>query len=140
VVAWSHLEHRVSDFFIALTESNPGSMIVVTANVSQNTITGWIRTLLDVYALPEDLTEEIRETLDEVDYLRAQRNALVHGHWTTSSEPGSAAVQTMRLERSFIANSLVVTPDDLCGLMREIQDVTIKLRDLFGRLPRSPES
>lgn len=140
VVRWSLVEQYVSEIFILLTEGNRALMTVVTANVSQNAITGWIRTLLDIYDLPQDLTNEIKETLDEVDELRAERNSLVHGIWSTKSEPNSALVQTVRLERREIVRELVVTAADLRELVHRVLDVASALIDLFKRLPNSPDA
>lgn len=127
VVRWAFLEVRISDLFTTLTEGHAGSMIVVTSNVSQSSITGWIRTLLDTRDVPPILANKIRDVLTDVDDLRAERNAFVHGLWATNGPPMSAIVQTVRLERKAIIHELVVTPADLDHLIDLVNEIAFKL-------------
>jgi hypothetical protein len=127
VVRWAFVETRISDLFAALTEGNTVAMLVVTANVSQRSITGWIRTLLDTRDVPPILADKIRAALDDVDEVRAERNAFVHGVWSTTGPAMSAIVQTVRLERKAIIHEVVVTPSDLDHLIDLVEEIAMKL-------------
>ncbi len=134
VVNWSLVEHHVSSLFVFLTEGEPGSMLVVTENVSQSVIVGWIRALLDLrQIIPTAWESEVREVLREVDELRIERNALVHGLWSTSGPENSVIVQTVKLGRRGIVQSTVQTVADLDDLINHVLDVAARLSDLLRR-------
>lgn len=132
VIGWARVERLVADLFSAtLIKSDagqpvdPGSLIIVTQNVSLATLTAWIRTMIEVRQTPDETALEIREMLNEVDELRAERNALVHGLWgTDKSLPGTVMVQTTRLERREMIRDELVTAKDLDHLDNGILRVT----------------
>ena len=135
VVWWAFVETLVADLFVAtLTRGNatqpidPGTLAIVTKNVSQATLTDWIRTMIDVRYTPANEAKKIRDLLNEVDELRAERNALVHGLWGNDrSPPGTAMVQTIRLERREMIHDLLITPTDLDVLIERTLDVIHQL-------------
>lgn len=133
VIRWSLVENWVNDLFVSMTEGEPGYMYVVTANVSQNSIIGWIRTLIDIKRPPLDLVTEMQEVLTEIDEIRAERNALIHGLWGTEGAPGSVRVQTVRLERTAIVKDEVVTAADLHDLIDRILEVAVRLKAILIR-------
>ena len=60
-------------------------------------------------------TGSLEETLTEINELRAERNALIHGVWATTTEPGTALVQTVRLQRrQVVQGELVTTAFSVC--------------------------
>lgn len=135
VVRWAFVEQCVADLFILLTGGLPGTMPVVTANVSNRSLVEWTRTLMDIRYESEDweIDKETREALLNVDELRAQRNALVHGLWGTEGPANSACVQTVRLDRKEIIQDVVVTAADLDDLIHDILDVTARLLSILKR-------
>lgn len=129
ITSWAVVDQYIAHLFIGMVEGEPGSMYVVTENVSYNTISDWIGTLLDARSIePAEYANKIREALQEASELRGQRNALVHGLWSTGhSEPGSVMVQTIRLERAEVVKGELVTGADLDEL---IDLISIVARDL----------
>jgi hypothetical protein len=134
VMRWSFLEHLVSDLFCWLVDGNPAPMTIVTANVSASTLLTWSRTLVENRGDDPKLASEIRELLVAIDEVRPERNAIVHGLWGTSAIPGSAIVQTIRLERNPTIKEEVVTAADLDHLILETIDLIAQLRELLMRL------
>lgn len=120
VVTWSVIERWISELFIFITKGTPGLMYVVTESISQSTLTGWNRTLLDIVDIPTEILDELRDILNEVDELRAERNMLVHGLWGTSGPADSVVVQTVRLDRKDIVRDVVITASDLDDLIDRI--------------------
>lgn len=131
VVRWSLIEGWVADLFVRMTGGDGGSMMVVTSNVSQSTLIGWIRTLLDSSQTHIYDADKIRNVLTEIDDIRIERNALVHGIWTTEGPANSAIVQTVRLERSTIIREEVVTTADLDDLAQRIVEVATHFREIL---------
>lgn len=127
IVHWSFVERLVQDIFVHLTNAEPALMTVVTANVSQKSISGWVTTLLDITTNPPDWDLEVRDVLSEIDDLRPERNMLVHGLWSTDSAPGSVVVQTIRIDRSEIVQGVVVTTADLDHLIDRTLGVSARL-------------
>lgn len=136
IVASALIETSLSNLFTRLSEGEFGLMHIVTANVSQSTLSGWIRTLLDVRpSESEDFKNEIRDILIEADEIRAERNALVHGLWSTENcEPGSVIVQTVRLDRAEIVKGEVVTAADLDELIDRIKELWPKLKTVLNTM------
>jgi len=126
VVKWSYLEMMTADLFTHLSKGDSAAMIVVTSNVSANSLSGWVRTLLDISQAPAVLLQETRKALAELDEMRAERNALVHGNWIPSGSD-AAEVRTARLERSEILRTELVTVSDLDDAVERIKHITINL-------------
>ena len=131
IVKWSFVEVCVSDLFVLLTRGDPGSMIVVTGSISTSTLTDWIRTLVEAHKkTPHDLVNEINDVLSEIDYLRSERNILIHGLWVTPGPKNSVIVSTAKLGRNEVIRERVVTAADLHVLIDETLEVASKLRAL----------
>jgi hypothetical protein len=134
IVHFALIEKLLADLFVRLTEGEPGSMIVVTANVSQTSLSDWIRTLLDLRPSPQDWANEIRDTLTELDTLRGERNALVHGLWSTVGPAHSVIVQTVKLDRREVIKERVLTTADINDLIQDGLDVMNRLRAILRSL------
>lgn len=106
-------------------------MIVVTGAMSQSTISDWIRALIETQQTPYEMAKEINEVLSEVDYLRSERNILVHGLWGATGPEYSALVQTSRLGRKEIIRDRVVTASDLDSLIDDSSEITRRLLALL---------
>lgn len=130
VVHWALVEHEISVLFTKMAEADIGPMSIVTSTVSQSTIIGWIRTLLDTSKTSPDNFNELREVLNEIDELRAERNALVHGLWLTHGPANSVIVQTVNPNRSEIIKGEVVTAADLSDLISRIVEVANHLHKI----------
>jgi hypothetical protein len=124
VSRWSYVDAYMAEFLAFLLQANPALMYVVTANVSASTVSDWIRTLLRVKHIPNEPPEEIMSLLADIDRIRGERNALVHGLWTPHVS-GSAEVQTVKWDRSEIVKVELVTRSDLDELVIDIAEVTV---------------
>jgi hypothetical protein len=138
VIVFSHLEQWLNELLSFLLEANPALMHTITTNVSSATVTDWIRTLLRVRHHPDEPPADIMELLVTIDGLRGERNALVHGLWTFD-EPGTALVQTIKLDRSPVINQLIVTLADLHELTVAIGEAKDALGALGERLGFPPK-
>ncbi len=136
IVHWAYVERLIGDLFTAtLTAAgarqpiDPGSLLVVTQGVSQATLTDWTRTMIEARYTPPDEADELCGVLKEADELRAERNVLAHGLWgTDKSPPGTAMVQTTRLERRDMIRDRLITTADLDDLIER----TVSLRNRLG--------
>jgi hypothetical protein len=142
VILFAYVEQWLNEFLAHLLEGNSALMHTVTANVSSATVTNWCRTLLRVHHHPDEPPADIMELLDTIDGLRGERNALVHGLWRFGEPgiPGTAIVQTIKLDRSPVVNQQVVTLADLHELTLAIGEAKNALGELGKRLgfPRMP--
>jgi hypothetical protein len=135
IVKWSFVEVCVSDLFVLLTRGDPGCMLVVTGTTSADTITKWIRALIESHKkTPHDLVNEINEALSEVDRIRSERNTLVHGLWVTTGPENSVIVSTANLGRNEVIRELVVTAADIRVLIDDTLEVAGKLRALVKNI------
>ena len=95
--------------------------------------------LLKLRHHPGDPPADIMELLVTIHGLRGERNALIHGLWSFG-EPGTAIVQTIKLDRSPVVNGLVATVaglDELTVVINEARDALRKLGRRLG-FPRIP--
>jgi hypothetical protein len=138
VILFAHVEQWLNEFLAHLLESNSALMHAITANISSAAVTDWCRTLLRVHHYPDEPPRDVMDLLGTIDGLRGERNALVHGLWTFD-EPGTALVQTIKLDRSPVVNQLVVTLADLHELTIEIGEAQNALAVLGQRLGFPPE-
>jgi hypothetical protein len=138
VMLFAHVEQWLNEFLAFLLQANPGLMHAVTASVSSATVIDWCRTLLRAHHHPDDPPADIMELLVTIDGLRGERNALIHGLWMFD-EPGTAIVQTIKLDRSPIVNGLVVTVADLHELVVAIGEAKNALSALGMRLGFPPK-
>ena len=119
----------MAEFLAFLLQASPALMYVVTASVSASTVSDWIRTLLRARHIPNEPPEEIMSLLTDIDRIRGERNALVHGLWR-SHVSGSALVQTVKWDRSEVVKDELVTRTDLDELIMEVGEVTGKLQGI----------
>jgi hypothetical protein len=138
VILWTYVEQWLNELLTYLLEANPALMHTITVNVSSSTIADWVRTLLRAHSYPAQPEAEIMELLRSIDELRGERNALIHGAWTFD-EPGTAVVQTIKLDRSPVVNELVVTLADLHELAIEIGEAKNALAALGQRFGFPPK-
>ena len=131
VVKWSYVELFLSELFVYLSKGAPHAMVVVTTNVSQSTISSWVSTLLDLVECSPEWEKDIRNALVEVAEMRTERNTFVHGNWVSGTELGCATVQTIRLERKEIINTMLVTASDLKAFLHRIHDLTLLLQKIL---------
>ena len=109
-------------------------MAVVTTNVSQSSITGWIRTLLEVNPLEDHvLALRIFDVIDGIDDARPERNQLIHGLWVTNAAE-STIVNTLRLERTALIHERVVTSPDLHDVCDLAEELGLELRSMLRAL------
>jgi len=133
VTRWSIVEQYIADLFASLTDSNPGLMMVVTVNVSQNTLISWMRTLIELRPMDDATRHTLENILTDVDNLRAERNNLVHGVWRVGHDPLSAIVNTAKLERRDIIQEPLVTPHDLDDIIGRVDEVRARLLAVLGK-------
>ena len=128
VVHWAGVDALVNEFWTHLMMASRGSAYVVTANVSSATVTDWVRTLMHMRFTNENTLANLTLLLNRVDELRAERNALVHGLWTTHmTDPSTAVVQTVRWTRAEVIKHEVVTVADLNELSNDIMEMLNEL-------------
>lgn len=97
VTTWATVEALQSEFLAFLLKADPGATYAVSQTTASSTITGWLLTLCSVRSTDDAKMASLEEALREVNEPRVDRNALVHGVWATTTEPGTALVQTVRL-------------------------------------------
>ena len=136
VVRWALIEQYLSQLFMKLAECHEVYGQVITTNVSQNSISGWIRTLLDIQRIPEALENEISELLADIDEMRIERNSLVHGIWGTMGPADSVIVQTVRLDRAAIIHAIVVTSADLDDLIERVCGLYARFDSIFSKIEK----
>lgn len=123
IYRWTTLEYMISLLIGTVLNAELGGMMIVTNNISVSTQTRWIRALIGVQDTDVEASGLILELLARADELRSERNELVHGIWEVgSSEPKTALVQTVNLERKEIARTRLVTIQDLTDLTVDITE------------------
>jgi hypothetical protein len=96
---WAWVEMLLGEMLAHFCHADPGSMYVITHNVSVATQTDWLRTLAEIQVKDETTKKVILDLLNEVDGARTERNTIVHGVWRAHSEAGFGFVQTFRWDR-----------------------------------------
>lgn len=127
---WSWIEMLQNEMLSFFCSSDPGAMYVITQNVSAATVTGWLRTLAQIKIKDEGTLKVLNELLSQVDAVRAERNTVIHGHWTPHTEPGFAFVQTFKWERTEVAKTEMWSSADLFDLVSEIHTLQLQLANL----------
>lgn len=118
VMRWSAVEGCLSHLLATLVNADPVAMSVITENVTNSIQAQSIRTLLYVQLHKEVGIGEVLDHLTKADDLRADRNALVHGLWdTTSCEKGTCQVHSFKCGRF---TSWLVTTAELDELISHI--------------------
>jgi hypothetical protein len=143
VIYWASIEESLGNLLAYLLNADRGPMYAVTQNVSDSTVTDWIRTLVSIRQTDSADTEALREVLAETDRLRSDRNRLVHGLWRVGPSPETAFVHTARLDRREVMTDELVTASDLEEFIQDIKELSIKFSRIgrhFGYLPGEPTS
>jgi hypothetical protein len=123
VIHWAILESWISALLATVVQADPGSMLLITNNMSTATQTRWIRGLLARRQSDPLKDERLTALLNRSEELRGRRNELVHGLWdTTGCEPQTAKVQTINLERSQPIRLRTIGTKELDELMAQIDD------------------
>ena len=126
ITSWAIIEYRLATMLAACLQADPGMTLLLVQSVSAATVSGWVRTMSRFGDNPEESLTELEEILNEVDELRAERNALVHGLWATDvSDAGTVLVQTIRLHATQPARQRLITLADL----GELIDLTLRLSE-----------
>lgn len=134
VTQWSILDRLIGYAFVSVAKADSVYSLVFTQSIMASTIQGWLRTTANLhYAQHPDLAA-FNEVLVEIDELRADRNALVHGLWKRGVEPNTAIVQTIRLERSEIVKSELLTVADVEQLVSDTINLIARFNDLARRM------
>jgi hypothetical protein len=113
VIRWSLIESQAAELLFLLVKIDPAYGYVITSNVSQKSVTEWIRTLIQMLPISEELETMIEEAMVEMNEMRGERNTYIHGLWGTEGPDNSAIVQTVKPERTAIVENIVVTAADL---------------------------
>jgi hypothetical protein len=96
-------------------------MFVVANSIATSTQSKWLRALMASHEYEALHNSRVINLLDRLDELRSERNELIHGQWdTTNTEPKTALVQTVNLDRAEIIKSRLVTLKDLRDLLSDI--------------------
>jgi hypothetical protein len=134
VINWSAAEAYLAEFLSFLLKADSGAMYVLNQTVASSTQLSWIRTLAkDRFSDPE-LLGRLDDLFERIDAAREDRNAYVHGVWGTDSEPETALVQTVRLNRTAIVELELVTRADLDDLADRLAEIVGELDSLGERL------
>lgn len=126
---WAWVESLLNECLAHFLGADHGSMYVLTYNVSNATVSGWLRTLTDIRAAPQIHTALI-QLLDDIDATRAERNVVVHGQWWAHDEPGYALATTLRMDRKEVVRSELWSVDDLDALIDHIRTLQLALGNL----------
>ena len=139
VVSWSAIEAIIAEFLSFMLAANPAHMYVLNQTTSVEMQSKWIRTLIEIRVPDQSDKDELENLFKEFDEVRRDRNAIVHGLWSTRCEPGAVLVQTMRLDRAEIAREELVTRADLDELIDRIGELRAefsRIGKFCGFLPR----
>ncbi len=134
VTNWAAIEAFQAEFLAHLLQADPGSMYIMTQNVSAKTVTGWIRTMTPIRLSDQESQQRIADLLTEIDEVRADRNAVVHGLWSTKSSAGTILIQTVRWERAEVVKGEIWTLADLDELIDRLLPLRDELHLLVKRL------
>lgn len=130
-VEWSWVEHLCSDLLAHFCSADPGAMYVITQNVSNSTVTDWLRTIGHIKLSQPDASEALKELLLEVDAARTERNTIVHGTWLGHTEDGFAIVNTFKWERAEVSKDELYSIADLDDLIDQMEGLQLALAN-FG--------
>ncbi|MEX1083778.1 MAG: hypothetical protein WEC82_05615, partial [Xanthobacteraceae bacterium] len=130
-VFWSAVESLLAEFLSYLLKADPGSMYVLNQTVSTEQLLKWIGTLVEIQLSNRP---DIAELLERIEDSRQDRNAYIHGVWGTDSPLGTVLIQTVRLNRSTVTRSEIVTLADLNDLVERIEDLVADLSALGKNL------
>lgn len=127
---WSYVEMLLSEMLAHFCHADPGSMYVITQDVSIASVTSWLRTLTEIQVKEPGSRKVLIDLLNEIDDVRARRNIVVHGAWSGHDTPGFAFVSTIRWSRSEVARSEMWSTDDFGDLLVDMADLQTRLAAL----------
>jgi hypothetical protein len=134
VSEWSWVEGLLGEMLAHFCSSDPGAMYVITQNVGNSTVTGWLRTLVQIKIKNPDSAKVIGDLLTEIDNTRAERNAVAHGNWWGGDDPKVGHVHSLNWERSEVAKEVVWHIDDFDDLIGQIEEIQLMVANLGVRL------
>jgi len=119
VIASARVEALTAEFLSYLLNANKGAMYVLNQGVANSTQIKWIKTLISDFR-SEQAQSVLLDLMSRIDSARIERNSYVHGVWSPGSQPATAIVQTVKLDRPEIVRSELVTAADLDDLASDI--------------------
>ncbi len=134
IVRWSAVEALIAEFLSYLIPADPGGMYVLNQTTSVEQQMKWIRALAEIRLTHPNTVERLNDLFARIDGARTDRNAYVHGVWSTLCEPGAVLIQTVRLGRAEMVRSELVTLADLNDLVGQIQEIWSELHSLGKNL------
>lgn len=127
---WAWVEMLLGEALAHFCHADPGSMYVITHNVSVATQTDWLRTLTEIQVKDATTKKVILDLLGEVDDARTERNTIVHGTWRAHHEPGFAWVQTFKWDRAEVVRDELWSLGDLDAAAQNIASLQLMLANL----------
>lgn len=134
VIQWGHVEGCIGEIASRLLMADKGSFYVVTESVSTASLTEWCRTITKLRFEDGETKENILSVLDRVDAVRGERNVLTHGLWEVGPVVETAKVQSVRLDRTEMIKTILVTKADLDEVVDETSSLFDALVALIGAL------
>ena len=131
---WAWVEMLLGEMLAHFCRADPGSMYVITHNVSVATQTDWLRTLAEIHVKDVATKKVILDLLKEVNDTRAERNTIVHGVWRAHTELGFGFVQTFRWERQEVVRDELWSAADLDATAEHIASLQTMLTNLGIRM------
>jgi len=141
VTQWAWIEESLGQLLAHLLAADRAATYVITQNVSDSTITDWIRTLLSIRGVQQEDADALEQILEESNRLRAERNRLAHGLWRNGPVPGTALIHTIRPWNSEIMMDTLITEPDLQDIIVALCHLStqfVRIGRYFGYLPRQP--
>jgi hypothetical protein len=133
-IASARIDALLAEFLSYLLQADPGSMYVLNQDIASGTQLKWIRTLASGRFTNENTLTNLAVLFDRIATTKAERNALVHGVWSPGPEPGTAIVQTVKMDRAEWIREELVTSADLDDLFRDLESIGDELHAIGVRL------
>jgi len=130
VIAWARVESLLAEFLSFLLQADHGSMYVLNQDVASSTQLKWIRTIADSRFTNHATQKNLNILFDRIDKIRGERNVYIHGLWGPGPEPGTAIVQTVKLDRAEWIRTELVTVADLKEVINDIRSIDDELYTL----------
>ncbi len=127
---WAWIEMLLAEMLAQFCDANHGAMYVITQNVSNATVTDWLRILTELRVEDGDTADIILDLLKQINDTRADRNVVVHGTWRGHNDPGFAWVQTVKWDRREVARDALWSVEDLNDLIDRITAIQLMLGNI----------
>jgi hypothetical protein len=134
VMAWSRVEALIAEFLSFLLKADHGAMYVLNQDIASGTQMKWVKTLAADRFTHPNTQANLKILFDRIDGARGERNAYIHGVWAPGLEPGTARVQTVKLDRAEVIREDLVTAPDLNDLFSDIESVSDELYAVLKKL------